>query len=39
MLVLSSQAHSDLHSQTADHESDDKAYYAINTGVNNYESI
>jgi len=35
MLVLSSEAYSDLHSQTTDHKSDEKAYCTINTYANN----
>lgn len=39
MLVLSSEAYSDLHSQTTDHKSDEKAYCAINTHANNNGSF
>lgn len=38
MLVLSSEAYSDLHFQTTDHKSDERAYSAINTYVNKYRS-
>ncbi len=38
MLVLSSEACSDLHFHTTDHKSDERAYCAIKTYVNDYES-
>ncbi len=38
MLVLSSEACSDLHFQTTVHKSDERAYCAIKTYVNDYES-
>lgn len=38
LLVLSSETYSDVHFQTTDHKSDERAYCAINTYVNKYGS-